>query len=123
MIHTCHAHGCTKTVSPRMFACLKHWRALPIKIQRAIWREYRRGQELDKEPSLRYLAVQRLAVAHTAFKPNDDGAACIAASYLQQAIVLAKECEEKGFGNPLDGLLDTNGRNAGASTPTEEDKS
>ena len=28
MTHTCHAHGCTRVVPPRMFACEHHWAAL-----------------------------------------------------------------------------------------------
>ncbi len=107
MSHTCHAHGCTKRVPPKMFACLQHWRALPVKIQRAIWREYRPGQERDKDASLRYLAVQRLAVAHTAFKPNDEEAALVVAGYLQQALILAKQAVAAGLGDPLEGLLDS----------------
>lgn len=105
MSHTCHAHGCTRRVPPRMFACLPHWRALPRKVQRAIWREYRQGQENDKRPSLRYLAVQRLAVMYTAFKPHDEAAALVCAEYLREAVVLAEECKRRGLGDPLEGLV------------------
>jgi hypothetical protein len=61
MTHHCHAHGCNRSVPPRMFACREHWFALSKEMQDAIWREYRSGQEVDKRPSLRYLAVQQLA--------------------------------------------------------------
>ena len=40
-----------------MWGCRKHWFALPPKIRSAIWRVYRPGQEIDKEPSLEYLAA------------------------------------------------------------------
>lgn len=63
MTHTCHAHGCTRSVPPKMFACLLHWRSLRTAMQRAIWREYKPGQENTKDPSPHYMAVQRLAVA------------------------------------------------------------
>lgn len=33
--HQCHAHGCTRRVPPRMFACRQHWFGLPKKIQDA----------------------------------------------------------------------------------------
>lgn len=63
MSHNCHAEGCQRSVPPRMFACLAHWRALPSRVQRAIWTHYRPGQERDKGPSAAYMAVQQYAVA------------------------------------------------------------
>lgn len=105
MTHKCHAHGCERSVPPSMFACRAHWYALPARVRAAIWREYRSGQESDKRPSLRYLAVQRLAVMHTAFRPNDEGAALVCAGYLKEAMAFAAECERIGQGNPLAGLL------------------
>jgi hypothetical protein len=103
--HHCHAHDCTAKVPPRMFACKKHWFALPAKVRAAIWREYRPGQENDKQPSFRYLSVQRLAVMHTAFKPNDEAAALVCAGYLQQALAFAEQVKSNGDGDPLAGLL------------------
>lgn len=61
--HTCHAHACTRAVPPRMFMCRAHWFSLRKPIRDAIWNEYRSGQEIDKRPSLRYLAVQQRAIA------------------------------------------------------------
>lgn len=110
MSHTCHAHGCDKRVPPSMFACKPHWFALPKKIRDAIWREYRPGQENDKEPSARYMAVQRLAVSHTAFRPNDEGAAYVAAQYLQDALTWRQRAIATGEGDPLAGLLPEGGR-------------
>lgn len=46
-----------------MFACREHWYRLPQEFRDAIWREYRPGQERDKRPSERYLAVQCAARA------------------------------------------------------------
>jgi hypothetical protein len=88
-----------------MFACRQHWFALPKKIRDAIWREYDPGQERRKDPSLRYLAVQRLAVSHTAFRPNDEEAARVAATYLAQAHAFAEQAKAAGLGNPLEGLV------------------
>jgi hypothetical protein len=103
--HTCHAHGCKQPVPPAMFACRAHWLALPKNIRDAVWREYRYGQEDDKQPSLRYMAVQRLAVAHTAFKPYDEQAAYVAAQYTIEALAWREKAIKAGQGDPLEGLL------------------
>lgn len=103
--HRCHAHDCNAVVPPRMFACKRHWFALPAKVRAAIWHEYRPGQERDRSPSLRYLAVQRLAVAHTAFKAHDEAAALVVAGYLQEALAFAELAKAAGHGDPLAGLL------------------
>jgi len=42
--------------------CLRHWRMVPRDLQRAIWRHYRKGQEIDKRPTVAYLFAQREAV-------------------------------------------------------------
>lgn len=107
--HTCHAHGCTAAVPPRMFACRRHWYGLPKKIRDAIWREYRSGQERDKRPSLRYLAVQQLAVMHTAFRPHDERAAAACLVYLGRALAFAERAKAAGQGDPLAGLLENAG--------------
>jgi hypothetical protein len=107
MAHTCHAHGCTAVVPPRMFACLYHWRALPVALQRAIWCEYRAGQERTKATSVRYMAVQRRAVGVLAFKPNDERAAAIAAPYLIESEIWRREAIAAGQGDPLEGIAGT----------------
>lgn len=105
MSHTCHAHGCERRVPPAMFACRSHWYQLRKPMRDAIWREYRAGQEIDKKPSLRYLAVQRLAVGELAFKPHDEEAARIAAQYIAEATIWRRRAMEAGQGDPLAGLL------------------
>jgi len=55
--HLCHAAGCTTGVPPKLFMCARHWRMVPKPMQRAIWREYRPGQEVEKNPSEAYLAA------------------------------------------------------------------
>lgn len=57
MKHTCHHPGCTREVAPRFWGCQKHWFRLPRRLRDAIWRTYRPGQEVDKNPSAEYLAV------------------------------------------------------------------
>jgi hypothetical protein len=103
--HTCHAHGCSRKVPPSMFACKPHWFGLRKATRDAIWREYRPGQENDKQPSLRYLAVQRYAVMETAFKPCDEAAALTCAQYLLQARQFQVLAIKAGLGDPLAGLL------------------
>lgn len=105
MSHICHAPGCTRRIPARLFACREHWYALPKKIRDAIWREYRPGQEIDKDPSARYMAVQRLACAHSVFKPHDERATVEALGYLAQAVSYSKEAIREGLGDPLDGLV------------------
>lgn len=105
MAHTCHAHGCDRLVPPAMWGCRTHWFALPKKIRDAVYREYRPGQEDDKQPSLRYMAVQRLAVMHTAFKPFDEMAARVCAEYLFEALQWQKHAIAAGWGDPLAGLV------------------
>lgn len=105
MSHTCHAPGCDRLVPPQMWGCPTHWFALPQKIRKAIWREYRPGQERDKDPSLRYLAVQRLACAYSVFRAHDEKAVLAAFGHIAAAMGYAKECVEAGLGDPIDGLI------------------
>jgi len=92
-----------------MLFCLPHWRALPKKVQDAVWREYRSGQEIDKKPSLRYLSVQRLACAHSVFKPDDEEAALLALVCLKEAVNYSRAAVEAGLGDPLENLAPKDG--------------
>lgn len=62
MKHLCHATGCTVEVPPKLLMCPRHWRMVPPDIQRAVWRHYRPGQEIDKRPTKEYLEVMKLAI-------------------------------------------------------------
>ncbi|HEX9960573.1 MAG TPA: hypothetical protein VGB00_06555, partial [Pyrinomonadaceae bacterium] len=55
MNHYCHAHKCKTEVPPRLFACKKHWSALPPNLKMPILANYRKGQEIDKTPTLEYI--------------------------------------------------------------------
>lgn len=105
MSHTCHAHDCDTRVPPKMFMCRRHWFGLPKPVQRAIWREYRPGQERDKAPSAAYMAVQQYAVSLAAFKPNDEDAARVAAVYLERAYKFRDLALAETRRDPLRGLL------------------
>ena len=101
MAHTCHAHGCTKRVAAKMFMCAPHWWSLRKELRDAIWREYRPGQEKDKDPTARYMAMQRRAVAEVAFKPNDEKAAAISARYILESEKWRKVAMANGEGDPF----------------------
>lgn len=57
MKHTCHWPDCPKEVPPAMWGCREHWFKLPKSLRDQVWKEYRPGQEIEKKPSIRYLAV------------------------------------------------------------------
>ena len=88
-----------------MFMCRAHWFSLRKTTRDAIWREYRPGQENDKNPSLRYLAVQRFAVGEAAFKPHDEQAARVAAQYMREAERFRNLAVVAGDGDPFEGLV------------------
>ncbi|MBV8284063.1 MAG: hypothetical protein JO277_00515 [Candidatus Eremiobacteraeota bacterium] len=78
---------------------------LEPRMRGAINREYVDGQEVRKDPSPRYMAVQRLAVSTLAFKPHDEAAALVAANYLAEAIEWRERAIKAKLGDPLEGLL------------------
>lgn len=55
--HACHWPGCETKVPPAMWGCRTHWFRLPARLRARIWRAYRPGQEITKDPSAEYLAV------------------------------------------------------------------
>lgn len=57
--HHCHWPGCEKKVPPAAWGCLRHWKMLPLELQRKIWRAFRPGQEESKTPSCAYVEVAR----------------------------------------------------------------
>lgn len=68
MSHTCHAIGCSVSVPPKLLMCLKHWRMVPRALQQDVWKHYRPGQEIDKQPSATYLQVAQAAINAVAAK-------------------------------------------------------
>jgi hypothetical protein len=61
--HVCHAEGCDKQVPPAYFMCLKHWRMVPIALQRGIWKHYNAGQETGAaDVTAEYLQVAIVAI-------------------------------------------------------------
>lgn len=66
--HLCHWPGCRTPVPPSLWGCPHHWRRLPQNLRSRIWRTYRPGQEVTKQPSADYLLaaleVQRWILNH-----------------------------------------------------------
>jgi hypothetical protein len=97
--HYCHAFGCQRRVPPKLFVCRPHWLELPQPFRDAIWTEYRHGQENDKRPSIRYLAVQRAACAQLAFKPLDGKAALQTAQFTVESLAYRIASINRGEGD------------------------
>jgi hypothetical protein len=55
--HKCHAFNCPKETPPSLFMCKRHWFTLPANLRNAILANYRRGQELDKQPTVAYMCA------------------------------------------------------------------
>lgn len=68
MSHTCHAPNCPVEVPPKMFMCKPHWMALRPSLRDAIWKTYRPGQEITKDPSPEYLTAARKAIDYLTAK-------------------------------------------------------
>lgn len=66
--HLCHAKQCTTVCDPSKLMCGRHWRMVPKSIQYAVYREYRPGQEMTKDPSDAYLRVAQMAINAVARK-------------------------------------------------------
>lgn len=62
MKHTCHVPHCEVVVPSKQLMCGRHWRMVPAPMQKAVWRYYRPGQEIDKKPSLQWDAAANAAI-------------------------------------------------------------
>lgn len=68
MSHHCHAVGCSAEVPPKLHMCPAHWRMVPKAVQKLVWKHYRAGQEVDKNPSIDYLATAFVSISCVALK-------------------------------------------------------
>lgn len=75
MSHRCHAIGCDVEVPPALLMCKPHWMMLPKALRQEVWRLYRSGQELRKDPTLEYLAAAGRAIEAVAAIEKSRGAA------------------------------------------------
>lgn len=69
--HTCHAVGCKVAVPERLLMCVRHWRMVPLPLQRLVWRYYRNGQETRKDPSASYMCASTMARAAVAAREDN----------------------------------------------------
>lgn len=60
-VHRCHWPECRRAIAPKLWGCRQHWFALPKEIRDRIWRAYRPGQEVTKDPSPAYREAARAA--------------------------------------------------------------
>lgn len=113
--HKCHAHGCSREVPPRFLFCAPHWHATRKTLQNAIWNEYRVGQEERKDPSARYLAIQRLCVSELAYRPAGGvpAAVGVAHAYGEQAEHFRQKAIAQGQGDPFEQLSRRKTKNEG----------
>ena len=70
--HLCHAIGCDVRCPPNRLMCAPHWFMVPEAQRRAVWRLYRPGQEVDRNPSQAYLEAARAAINSVAAAEGRD---------------------------------------------------
>lgn len=68
--HMCHWPGCPKPVPPKLWGCREHWFKLPVSLRARIWKHYRQGQEVDKQPSLAYIETAKAVQAWIRNQPR-----------------------------------------------------
>lgn len=73
VVHRCHATGCNVQISPFLLMCLKHWNMVPQVMKKRVWLYYRKGQEIDKQPSPEYMRAQQAAIQAVAEKEGKLG--------------------------------------------------
>ena len=66
MSHICHAAACTVEVPPKLFMCKRHWYTLPKKLRDAVWAEYTPGQEVNKNPTAKYIVTTVWCICYVA---------------------------------------------------------
>lgn len=76
--HKCHACECEVEVPPNKLFCSVHWRLTPTRLQRQIYRYYRPGQEILKNPTFQYLMTMQLCIAYVAKHEGKDKQADLA---------------------------------------------
>lgn len=48
--------------------CLMHWWMVPPNLQKAVWSTYRKGQGMEKRPSLEWIKAAKAAISFVAMK-------------------------------------------------------
>lgn len=60
--HLCHAVDCNERIPPARLMCPRHWYLVPHPLRKQVWKTYRPGQEIDKNPSWAYLQAAHAAI-------------------------------------------------------------
>lgn len=66
MSHHCHARGCKKKCPPKALMCAMHWAMVAPVLQADVWRTYRPGQEIKKNPSNEWMQAADAAIDYVA---------------------------------------------------------
>jgi len=86
--HFCHWPGCPIEVPPKLWGCRRHWFMLPGEIRAWIWKTYRPGQEITKDPSVEYCeaaaAAQNWIAQNHAHKDASVAASAIKSVHSQE---------------------------------------
>lgn len=61
-MHKCHNPECNKSCHPSKLMCLSCWRKVPKHLQNEVYRLYRKGQEIDKQPSIEWVNAAMAAI-------------------------------------------------------------
>jgi len=62
VVHRCHAMGCKRAIAAKFLMCGRHWAMVPPNLQTEVYRNYRPGQEIDKQPTQEYLVAMWRAI-------------------------------------------------------------
>lgn len=69
--HHCHAIGCGMVIPPRLLFCYRHWMMTPYVHRAAVRDAYRFGQEIDKNPSGRWMIAAQKAICAVAVREGN----------------------------------------------------
>ncbi len=72
--HHCHARNCETRCPPEYLMCPKHWRMVPIALQREVWKHYRPGQCDDMRPSREWHVAADAAIAAVFIQERENAA-------------------------------------------------
>ena len=61
-------------VDPGLLCCKPHWFMIPKPLRQRVWKAYRKGQEVTKDPTPEYLAAAKAAIAAVAERDARQGA-------------------------------------------------
>lgn len=88
--HLCHAVGCTIEVPPRLLMHHEHWMMVSKATRDWVQREYVKGQEKTKTPTLEYMVAMDAAISEVARKEGKTLAADAYKAKSERATCLLK---------------------------------